>query len=138
MPTTRISITIPETLVAQADREAKRARRSRSWLIAEAVRRYLASLHGTPAADLATPPAVANTAHEAMPMSYVAGLGGQRLAQLLADLKLSPEQRVREAERTERAADIVGKRRAYGRVSRVVVFDRYEDYVDWKRHGDPQ
>lgn len=58
-----------------------------------------------------------------------AGLGRSRRAQLVADLRLTPEQRVRAAERTARAAP--RPRRAA--VRRVIVFDRYEDYLNWKR-----
>jgi hypothetical protein len=65
---------------------------------------------------------------------YAAGLGASRLAQLVADLALTPEQRVLEAERTARAAE--ERRRAAGRQVWIRSFDRYEDYLDWKRRGD--
>src|SRR5881396_3765018 len=38
---TILSISVPATLRAQLDREARRQRRSRSWIVTEAVRRYL-------------------------------------------------------------------------------------------------
>jgi hypothetical protein len=41
MPLTRISMTIPRPLVTAADRAARAVARSRSWLIAEALRAYL-------------------------------------------------------------------------------------------------
>lgn len=56
------------------------------------------------------------------------GLGAQRRAQLIADLALTPEARVRAAEETARVAFL----RNPLRVQRVLTFDRYEDYLDWK------
>ena len=123
MPVSRISITIPAALVEQADAEAKRRNRSRSWLIAEAVRRYLDS---APSGE---------AVREAAPVPYAAGLGAQRLAQLRADLRLTPEERVKEAERTLRAGPSSG-RSTYGRTTRLIGFERYEDYLDYKRRED--
>jgi predicted transcriptional regulator len=73
----RIAITLPPETLAAADRLAHAADRSRSWVIAEAVRRYAA-----------------------------AGLGPSRTAQLSRDLRLTPEARVRAAEETTRVADL--------------------------------
>lgn len=123
MPTARISITIPAALVKQADREAGRRKRSRSWLIAEGVRRYVEE---APSSEAVREPPSA---------PYASGLGAQRLAQLRADLGLTPEARVREAERTARAARPSGLA-TYGHVTRVVGFERYEDYLDYKRRED--
>ena len=67
--------------------------------------------------------------------SYATGLGEQRLAQLRADLRLTPEERVKEAERTARAAP-AGARRTYGHTTRMIGFERYEDYLDYKRRED--
>ena len=61
-----------------------------------------------------------------------AGLGESRRAQLLADLRLTPEERVRAAEETARISFLL--RPSPGK--RVVGFDRYEDYLDWKRRED--
>ncbi|MGH7669838.1 MAG: ribbon-helix-helix protein, CopG family [Gemmatimonadaceae bacterium] len=123
MSIARISITIPASLVKQADREARRRKRSRSWLIAEAVQRYLTEAPSSEA--MREPPSA----------PYASGLGEQRLAQLRADLRLTPEARVKEAERTARAAQPSGHA-TYGRVTRVVGFERYEDYLDDKRRED--
>lgn len=123
MPIARISITIPASLLKQADADAKRRKRSRSWLIAEAVQRYLEQ---APPGDAVREPAAP---------PYAAGLGAQRLAQLRADLRLTPEERVKEAERTARAAAAT-ERAAYGRTTRMIGFERYEDYLDYKRHED--
>ena len=104
----RIAITIPEEDLAAADAIAADSRRSRSAVIAEAVRRY--------AAEPASPPAQP-------------GLGALRLAQLAADLRLTPEQRVRAAEETARVAAARRRLRAH----RAIGFDRLEDYLAWKR-----
>ena len=57
------------------------------------------------------------------------GLGPQRARQLAADLELTPEQRVLEAELTARLARV---REDHGRRSFVMTCERYEDYLDWK------
>jgi hypothetical protein len=119
----RISITIPDSLVAAADERARALDRSRSWVLVEALRRYLevpATFSGRAVHEVATGP-------------YALGLGPYRQAQLEADLQLTSEQRVREAERTARVAELQtpGRRR-----DRVLTFDRYEDYLDWERWED--
>lgn len=123
MSIARISVTIPAALVKHADAEAKRRNRSRSWLVAEAVRRYLQAASAS------------ERVAEAPPVPYAAGLGAQRLAQLRADLRLTPEARVKEAERTLRAARPKGAT-PYGRITRVIGFERYEDYLEYKRRED--
>jgi hypothetical protein len=60
------------------------------------------------------------------------GIGPLRRAQLIADLKLTPEERVLEAERTARAS----MSRARPSALRVIGFDRYEDYLDWKEREE--
>jgi metal-responsive CopG/Arc/MetJ family transcriptional regulator len=72
----RITITLPAETLAAADRIARETESSRSWVIAEAVRRFAA-----------------------------AGLGPSRLDQLKRDMQLTPEVRVREAEETMRVAE---------------------------------
>lgn len=110
-PYARIAITLPAPDLAAADRLARAQDRSRSWIIAEAVRRYVA------AAD-------ADPDHDARP-----GLGSSRLAQLARDLQLTPEQRVLAAEETLRQTG--GPQRA--RRHHVLTFDRYEEFLDWKK-----
>ncbi len=121
MPLTRISITIPEELVEAADRAARGLDRSRSWLVVEALRRYLAA-QTKPARVVAEP-----VAPYQVP---AAGIGEQRRAQLEADLALTPEERVKEAERTARLSDVLSPKRP---VDRVLTFDAYEDYLEWDR-----
>jgi hypothetical protein len=126
MPLTRISITLPRDVLAAADRRARSLDRSRSWLIVEAIRAYLAGSPSQVREPAATPYGVTSP-----------GLGPLRLAQLESDLRLTPERRVRAAEETARLGEQV--RGFRGRLDRVLSFDRYEDYVDWKRkeHAAP-
>ena len=116
----RISITLPRALLVAADLRARELDRPRSWIVADALRGYLS---GSPA----RPPAVREAT--SAPYSAAPGLGPYRLAQLEADLALTPEQRVREAERTARATP---RRARSGH--RLLLFDRYEDYLEWKRN----
>ncbi len=109
MPLKRISITLPKDVLDAADRRARALDRSRSWVIVAQLR------------ESAPPPYTVTSAD----------LGPLRLAQLESDLRLTPERRVRAAEETARLGERVrGPRRS---PQRVLSFDRYEDYVDWKR-----
>ena len=126
MAFTRISITLPRDVLAAADRRARALDRSRSWLIVEAIRAYLAGSPSQVPEPAATPYGVTSP-----------GLGPLRLAQLESDLRLTPERRIRAAEETARLGERV--RGTRGRPDRILSFDRYEDYVDWKRkeHAAP-
>lgn len=115
----RVTVTIPRELLARADARARQLDRSRSWVVAEALRGYLG-------ASRVSEPATPRYG------TVSRGLGEQRSQQLAADISLTPEQRVREAERTSREADLVrGATRVHG--TGVRFFDRYEDYLEWKR-----
>lgn len=81
-PYARIAITLPPDDLAAADRLAKAQDRSRSWIIAEAIRKYAATA-GTESV-------------------HAEGLGPFRLDQLIRDLALTPEQRIRVAQQTRR------------------------------------
>jgi len=116
----RISVTLPKAVLAAADRRAKELDRSRSWVIAEALRQWSG---GPPASTAPGVVREAGPTYEAKP-----GLGEQRQAQLRADLELTPEQRVIEAERTARAVA-----RTEGHWTGILAFDRFEDYLAWKR-----
>ncbi len=120
MPLKRISLTIAADLVKRLDRKAKELDRSRSWVIAEAVRRFLAP-SSTPVARAVREPS--------SPYDVTTGLGESRLRQLEADLELTPTQRVRAAEETARVGRLA--RPAPG-PARILTFDRYEDYLEWK------
>ena len=111
-PYARIAITLPPETLAAADRLARAQDRSRSWIVSEAVRRYAASVETAPDPTLGG-----------------AGLGASRTMQLLRDLALTPEQRVHLADETLLSLDdntlpVVRESRS---------FDRYEDFLDWKR-----
>ena len=112
----RISATIPDDLVSAADERASQLDRSRSWVLSEALRHYLARSEDVPP-DIAT-------AGASPP-----GLGPSRLEQLRADLRLTPEERVKEGERTLRVSD----RDARPSRQRVITFDSFDDYLEWDR-----
>lgn len=112
----RVTVTLPRELLARADARARQFDRSRSWVVAQALRTYLAA------------PVVREPA--APRYGRTPGLGEYRSQQLVADLALTPEQRVREAERTAREAELA---RGVPRGRGVRFFDRYEDYLEWKR-----
>jgi len=118
----RIAITIPEADLAAADALAREHDRSRSWIIAEAVREYTAA---TREAHVPRPA----RAPQPEPVPRRPGIGALRRAQLVADLRLTPEARVRAAEETARVSLV----RERPRAQRVIGFDRYEDYLAWKR-----
>ena len=112
----RIAITLPALDLAAADRLARAQDRSRSWIVAEAIRQYSAARESSAATVL--PPST--------------GLGALRINQLARDLALTPEQRVREADETLRLTPA----RQPSRVQQLLAFDRYEDYLDWKSRRD--
>lgn len=113
----RIAITLPREVLAAADRLAARLDRSRSWVIAEAVRQFE---HPTAVRDVASSP-------YSVPVEP--GLGGFRLAQLQADLRLSPEERVKAAEATARLDRLMRPARG----DQLVFFDDLDQYVRWKQ-----
>jgi predicted transcriptional regulator len=124
MPLKRITITIPDPLLTAADERSRTLERSRSWVLVDALRRYLAEETGEQT------PAVA----EGAPTSYgdrrAAGLGPYRLAQLESDLGLPVLDRVRESELAARVTEL---RTTPTRSQRVLTFDRYEDFLEWER-----
>jgi hypothetical protein len=126
MTLARISITIPQQLVAKLDHLAPTLDRSRSWLVADAVRQYLARHKN----DAGTDRTVREVTRDPYP-KY--GPGEYRIAQLEADLRLTPEERVREAEAT---ASLAGAGRRDGDWQGVLVFESYEDYLAWQRTAD--
>lgn len=123
-PLDRISMTIPPDLVRQADRLARRWDRSRSWVIAEAVRR-LAEADAAPQPGLVLERGIAAPPRSTVP-SGTDRLDPSRRRLLADDLRLSPEARVRAAERTAREVPA----KAYPRL--FISFDRPEDYLAWK------
>ena len=138
MSRARITVSVPQQIVEAADRRAAAEARSRSWIVSEAVAVYTGvEPPGSPTQGegrSGTVTAGANSSGTATPGAAppeVArpGLGPQRAQQLAADLELTPEQRVLEAELTARLALV---REDRGRRSFIVTFERYDDYLHWK------
>jgi hypothetical protein len=107
-PYARIAITLPEQDLLAADRLAATHDRSRSWIIAEALRRYVVQLSSEETSER---------------------LGPSRQAQLARDLALTPEERVREAEQTALLSDL---RERAGRAP-PRQFATYDDFLDWQQ-----
>jgi predicted transcriptional regulator len=124
-PLARISITIPADLLKEADRLAAALDRSRSWVLGEGVRRWGSQ------SESVVPPSVIRESTAAPYDARRAGLGDQRLAQLQSDLALTPEQRVLAAEESIRVDRLL---RPPCRGQRLTFFDRFEDYLEWKKH----
>ena len=128
-PYSRIAITLPKADLAAADKLARAQDRPRSWIIAEAIRRFVVASAPQRAPSPAGPPA---KSAERDPVQPAPGLGESRLAQLTRDLALTPEARVRAAEETLRLTDRIRRPKA----QHVIAFDRYLDYIDWQRTRD--
>jgi predicted transcriptional regulator len=110
----RVTVTLPRDLLARADARARQLDRSRSWVVAEALRAYLAS-------PVVREPAVAYAARE---------VAEAKRLHLAADLRLSPEERLRRAEELGRLARTAQRRRPR---QQIIGFDSYEDYYEWQR-----
>lgn len=121
-PLRRISMTIPGEVLRQADLLARRWRRSRSWVISEAIRQ-LAALQGPVSAPMMvaepTPPAYATEA-----------VAEGRTAQLRRNLELSPGERLRQAEDLMNLARAVRTRPIR---RQIIGFDTLEDFAQWKK-----
>jgi hypothetical protein len=61
-----------------------------------------------------------------------AGLDPMRLLQLQADIQLTPEDRVKAGEETARLGYLLHPPTG----NRLLQFDRYEDYLTWKRREE--
>lgn len=119
MPHARISITLPRDVLLAADKRARALDRSRSWLIVEAIRAYLAA------------PAGAAVREPAAPAYGAREVADARRQHLLADLKRSPAERLRRVEDLVRVAHQVRPRRQPRQ--QVIGFDSYEDFYQWKK-----
>jgi len=121
MPYARIAITLPKHLLAAADRRARELDRSRSRVIAEALRAYLES-----------PPLTPAQVREPVRPAYGSdAIGSARRAQLERDLARSPAERLRIAEEATRTARAL--RPARGRRHQIIGFDSYDDFYEWKQ-----
>ncbi len=103
----RISLTLPPQVLAEADRLATELDRSRSWVIAEAIRRLVSEGGATP--------------------DNPAAPDGSRLAQLRADMARSPEERVVAGEHmaATRGDQTRGDR------DQLLAFRSYQAYLMW-------
>jgi hypothetical protein len=119
----RVSLTLPSALLAAADRRAKELDRSRSWVIAEALRQWLATER---------PPAETGSR---LVRETAAPYGAEEVAHarrrhLAAELQLSPAERLRRAEELGRLARTRQLRRPR---TQIIGFESYEDYYEWKK-----
>lgn len=130
-PFARIAITLPSKDLNAADRLARRLDRSRSWVFAEALRRFAAA--EKTASDEAAGRMSTRSDVGGVTDRGGAGLGASRLAQLRRDMALTPEERIREAEGTLKLSS-----RRRPRRHRVLTFDRYEDFLDWQTRRDTE
>ena len=108
----RISITLPREVLAAADGHARTLDRPRSWVIAEAIRSYRSG----PPDQIVSPPGTAEVA-------------AARRQHLLADLRRTPEERLRRADALLRLAPGFGT----GRRAQIIGVDSYEDFAAWKK-----
>lgn len=106
LPYARIAITLPYNDLAAADRLAAQQDRSRSWFVAEAIRRYAAELDA--AASTST-------------------LGSSRTRQLRADAGLAPAQRIIEAD------EVVTVGPPPGAIAAPRMFDSFDAFLAWQR-----
>ena len=122
----RVTVTVPGAVLEAGDRLADRLDRSRSWVVAEALRRYAEVPEAGPAA---------HAVREPVAPSYEVrqAFRAAELSRLESDLALTPERRVKIAEDLARTAP-AGRGRP--RFRRVLQFDSYDDYLEWKRFAE--
>ncbi len=125
----RITITIPKDLVDAADEKAQSMDRSRSWVLVEALRRYLrpAQIHE----PVAHPYSVSPATQPGAPVDVAAEVAASRKRRLRAEYTLPPLERLRRAEDIARLGEPSNRARAS---VQVVGFDNYEDYYAWKKN----
>jgi len=121
----RISVTLPKGVLAAADRRAKELDRSRSWVIAEALRQWNAG--GAP-----------TTASHAVRESAAPPYGAREVAEarhqhLLTDLQRTPAERLRRAGDLAQLAQLAQAGRPRGPRVQIIGFDSYEDFYQWKK-----
>ncbi|MFQ5705082.1 MAG: CopG family ribbon-helix-helix protein [Gemmatimonadales bacterium] len=130
MPLKRISITIPESVVNQADERARALDRSRSWLVVEALRRYLARPLPEGRGQTVVQETPASPYSVCQPVDVAGEIAAARVHRLRAELRLAPEERLGRAEQLGRLG-----REAQQKSPRlqVIGFSSYDDYYEWKR-----
>lgn len=122
-PISRISCTIPAHLVAAADQMAAREQRSRSWVIAESLRRWFAETESGAARSL-------------VPAAPAEAVVAVRRRHRGRSLDASPQARLAEAEALG-AKERGARPRRLG--ASVISFDALLDHAAWqaanRRHG---
>ena len=110
----RISITLPPSDLEAADRLAATQDRSRSWIIAEAIRRYAADVEAGEA--------------------WSPDMGTSRRVQIGRDLELTAAERIRDAESVE-----VVRTTQRGEPEQPLRFANYAEFAAWraKRRASP-
>jgi predicted transcriptional regulator len=111
----RVTITLPSDVLASADARARQLDRSRSWVVAEALRGYLTAV----------------VVREPSGVSAAREVADAKRLHLASDLRLAPAERLRRAEELGRLARTAQRRK--GRRRQVIAFDTYEDYYAWKK-----
>ncbi len=127
-PFARISLTIPEHLLKKLDTQARVLDRSRSRVIADAVRQYLARGADDVTGRRASLPAVSEPAAEAY---AAAAIAESRRRRIETELALSA------AERLERAEELLRLAPPSARCvpnQQIASFESYDDYYEWKRN----
>jgi hypothetical protein len=119
MALTRITITLPAELVRAADKAAKAQDRSRSWVVADALKRGLAR-PATQVREVAVAPYTA--APDAAAFEAV------RLQHLATDLKLTPSERLHRIEGMGALVPTTHR----GTRHQVSSFDTYDEFYAWK------
>ena len=130
MALTRISMTIPLALLKAADRRAKALRRSRSWVIVEALREFLGEQgsQGSQGREGSQGAAVREVVGH--PYAAAAEIAEGRRGRLRAELALPPAERLR---RGWELGQLGRERQPRGRRVQVIAFEHYEDYYEWKK-----
>lgn len=122
----RISVTLPRDVLAEADRIAAELGRSRSWVLAEGVRKLAVDPRHPEQSSSRKAPLLKGPA--TLPYgAQASGLGEYRLAQLQSDMRMGPEDRVRASEEMTRLSEMLYP----GRPDQLLSFARYEDYLAW-------
>lgn len=110
----RVTVTLPSDLLSAADARARQLDRSRSRVVVEALRTYLA-------APVVREPVVAYAGRE---------VAAARRLHLATEFRLLPAERLRRAEELVRLGRTAQRRKPR---QQIIGFDTYEDYYEWKR-----
>ena len=133
MALARVTVTVPAALLKEADRRANALDRSRSWVVAEALRRLLAGRDDAGGAGGggggARVPAMGREDAPAPHAAPAADIARARLRHLEAELALPPAARL---ERAEELGRLARSRQRRGRRQQVIGFESWDDYDLWK------